>query len=61
MRYTPVTVETTLDDCGQNMPSAIVWKDQKKYHIQRIVHFNSKLDSAQAMVMGMSGALTAVS
>ena len=38
MRYTPVTVETTLDECGQDMPSAIVWKDQKKYLIQRIVH-----------------------
>ena len=38
MCYTPVTVETSLDDCGQNMPAAIIWKGKKKYPIERIVH-----------------------
>jgi len=38
MKYTSVSVETVIDECGQTMPSKIIWNGKTKYSIERIVH-----------------------
>ena len=38
MCYTPVNVETKIDEFNQIMPMAIIWNTKKKYSIERIIH-----------------------